>query len=258
MILRRVIAHFRKQEWTAIALDFLIVVVGVFVGLQVNNWNAAQNDEQAGRGYIIRIQEDLKANQSDTLIRMEYYRWVKGHAIIALTAHDRPSDELGEQFIISSYFASRVLPRPLGRDTYDELLSVGAINMIPNLMVRQRLAGYYRGAEATETYLRYVPPYRQALLRSLLYEAQSALRTEASCSDTFSTDETGAPVTVAPTSCALGLTPAQTSETVANILDADLEPELRHLLADSDSKLSLFQLVIDRSQELYDYLETTK
>jgi hypothetical protein len=41
MILRRIIAHFRKQEWTAIALDFLIVVVGVFVGLQVNNWNQA-------------------------------------------------------------------------------------------------------------------------------------------------------------------------------------------------------------------------
>ena len=33
MILRRVIAHFRKQEWTAIALDFIIVVLGVFVGM---------------------------------------------------------------------------------------------------------------------------------------------------------------------------------------------------------------------------------
>ena len=28
MILRRVIKHFRQQEWTAIFLDFLIVVVG--------------------------------------------------------------------------------------------------------------------------------------------------------------------------------------------------------------------------------------
>ncbi|VAV98847.1 hypothetical protein MNBD_ALPHA05-849 [hydrothermal vent metagenome] len=36
MILRRVIKHFRNQEWTAIFLDFLI---GVFVGLQVSNWN---------------------------------------------------------------------------------------------------------------------------------------------------------------------------------------------------------------------------
>ena len=36
MILRRIIAHWRKQEWTAIGIDFLIVVVGVFLGLQVN------------------------------------------------------------------------------------------------------------------------------------------------------------------------------------------------------------------------------
>lgn len=35
MLLRRVISHVRKQEWTAIGIDFVIVVVGVFVGIQV-------------------------------------------------------------------------------------------------------------------------------------------------------------------------------------------------------------------------------
>lgn len=44
MILRRVIEHFRKQEWTAVFLDFVIVVLGVFIGLQVNNWNEARKD----------------------------------------------------------------------------------------------------------------------------------------------------------------------------------------------------------------------
>ena len=29
MILRRVIQHVRKQEWTALAIDFVIVVIGV-------------------------------------------------------------------------------------------------------------------------------------------------------------------------------------------------------------------------------------
>ena len=36
MILRRVIQHVKKQEWTAIAIDFCIVVLGVFVGIQTN------------------------------------------------------------------------------------------------------------------------------------------------------------------------------------------------------------------------------
>lgn len=40
MILRRVIKHFRKQEWTAIAIDF--VVVGVLISFQVSNRNDAR------------------------------------------------------------------------------------------------------------------------------------------------------------------------------------------------------------------------
>jgi hypothetical protein len=59
MILRRVMGHFRKQEWTAIAIDFLIVVFGVFVGLQVNNWNEARKDRKDERFYLTRLQEDL-------------------------------------------------------------------------------------------------------------------------------------------------------------------------------------------------------
>jgi hypothetical protein len=37
MILRRVIQHVRNQEWTAIGIDFLIVVFGVFMGIKVAN-----------------------------------------------------------------------------------------------------------------------------------------------------------------------------------------------------------------------------
>lgn len=35
VLLRRVIAHFREREWTAISMDFLIVAVGVCVGIKV-------------------------------------------------------------------------------------------------------------------------------------------------------------------------------------------------------------------------------
>ncbi|MDZ7629063.1 MAG: hypothetical protein U5J99_11755 [Parvularculaceae bacterium] len=41
MLLRRVIDRVRAQNWRAVAIDFVIVVLGVFVGLHVNNWNAA-------------------------------------------------------------------------------------------------------------------------------------------------------------------------------------------------------------------------
>lgn len=37
MILRRVIQHVRQPEWTAIFIDFLIVVFEVFMGIQVED-----------------------------------------------------------------------------------------------------------------------------------------------------------------------------------------------------------------------------
>ena len=39
MILRRLSANLKAQNWTAIAIEFVIVVAGVFVGTQVSNWN---------------------------------------------------------------------------------------------------------------------------------------------------------------------------------------------------------------------------
>ena len=39
MILRRITEHLKSQNWFAVAIEFVIVVVGVFMGLQVQDWN---------------------------------------------------------------------------------------------------------------------------------------------------------------------------------------------------------------------------
>ena len=38
MLLRRFIEHVRIQNWVAIALDLIVVVVGVFIAFQVERW----------------------------------------------------------------------------------------------------------------------------------------------------------------------------------------------------------------------------
>ena len=44
MLLRRVIEHVKTQNWTAVALDFLIVVVGILIAFQITEWSEARND----------------------------------------------------------------------------------------------------------------------------------------------------------------------------------------------------------------------
>ena len=61
MILRRVIEHVKAQNWTAVALDFVIVVVGVFIGIQVSNWNDARADRAGERQLLKRLQDETRA-----------------------------------------------------------------------------------------------------------------------------------------------------------------------------------------------------
>ena len=42
MRLRRITEHVKTQNWFAVGLDFVIVVGGVFIGIQVSNWNEAR------------------------------------------------------------------------------------------------------------------------------------------------------------------------------------------------------------------------
>ena len=58
MLLRRVIEHVKAQNWTAVALDFFIVVLGVFIGIQVSNWNGARADERAYQNAMMRFAEE--------------------------------------------------------------------------------------------------------------------------------------------------------------------------------------------------------
>lgn len=61
MILRSVMKHVRDQNWLAVVLDFLIVVVGVFIGIQVANWNDGQRDRENEALYMERLEQELSS-----------------------------------------------------------------------------------------------------------------------------------------------------------------------------------------------------
>ncbi|MEM9014365.1 MAG: DUF6090 family protein [Pseudomonadota bacterium] len=66
MLLRRVIEHVKAQNWTAVALDFVIVVVGVFMGIQVANWNASQFERREEAAIVERLRSDFERVKADS------------------------------------------------------------------------------------------------------------------------------------------------------------------------------------------------
>ena len=62
MLLRRIAKHLKQQDWFAVALDFVIVVVGVYVGLQAQSWFEAAKDQDR----LDRMVAALKADIADS------------------------------------------------------------------------------------------------------------------------------------------------------------------------------------------------
>src|SRR5215470_19130521 len=99
-MLRRFTERLRAHDWVAVAIELLIVVLGVFLGMQVTNWNAERLERRAARSYVERIREDLARNQRSLEGRIAYYIQVKKHALAALAAFEQPKENLGEAFLI--------------------------------------------------------------------------------------------------------------------------------------------------------------
>ena len=251
MLLRRITKHVKDQNWFAVGIDFVIVVIGVFVGIQLGNWNEARYQQQSASAYIERLRGDLTANQDDFEQRLVYFTQVRNAGRDALKALDQPAETLGERFLIDVFNASQKLPREFGRDTYDEILSVGANSAISDVTVRKRLANHYRSIAAQLTNLRFEPPYRELVRRELPYEVHTVLNR--ACGDVITTGPMGEPAITLQPDCEPNLNPTVVSETVNKILNADIRDDLTRRVVDLDSKLQSIELVIERSVLLDEY-----
>lgn len=59
MILQRLATSIRKQDWFTVVIETLIVVLGVFLGLQLGNWNAERERCAEEAVYLARLHDEV-------------------------------------------------------------------------------------------------------------------------------------------------------------------------------------------------------
>lgn len=176
MILRRVIEHFRKQEWTAIAIDFVIVVVGVFIGIQVANWNASLADKRRGEAYVQRLIADVEADLHSRRGQMAYFDAVYESAERANDLLRDPSSE-AKDLVINAYRATELAYSAPRRATWDEIVSSGALGLLPRRAVDGGLVNYYTHDNwRIALDLMAATAYRRVVRSAIPHEVQRAVR----------------------------------------------------------------------------------
>ena len=73
MLLRRITKHVKDQNWFAVGIDFLIVVIGVFIGIQVANWNASQFERREEAAIVERLRSDFERVQVDAELSLAFH-----------------------------------------------------------------------------------------------------------------------------------------------------------------------------------------
>lgn len=252
MIPRRLYEHVKNHNWFAVGIDFVIVVVGVFIGMQVSNWNAERREKHLARAYIERIRQDIAISARNTGNAVQFSQAVRARALAALGSFEKPQDELGEQFLYDAYRATQILNRRVERSSYDELLSAGEMNLISNLEVRSRLAIYYKGVAEGEELIQHDPPYRESLRRHMPYAVQAAIFER--CSAPASVDARGSSWVVVQPSCELDLPSETVRAAIAAIRIPEIKLDLIRRIADLDYNLRLYQNMINRGQQLDKFL----
>ncbi len=144
MILRRVINHVKNQEWTAVFLDFVIVVMGVFIGIQVANWNEAQG--YAAKEAVILAQLQSEFQSADELTRSakknnDAYIDATLEVLRVIQNGEEPADRTAflQTLSQSGQFASV----PIEPTTLTELISSGGLSDLSSPELRRALIRYH-------------------------------------------------------------------------------------------------------------------
>ncbi|MFL6758043.1 MAG: hypothetical protein ACJ8E4_01265 [Sphingomicrobium sp.] len=254
MVIRRIREHVTTHNWFAVAVDLLIVVLGVFIGTQANNWNEARLERAAGAESLREIMEDLRNNEVDLASRRAYYGDVRTHSIAALRALESDGAPRGEQFLIDAYQASQVWARPLIRAGYDEMTSAGLIRSIGTRETRSRLTTYYAQIRQFDITAISTTPYRERLRQAMPYAVQAAIREH--CPERVTFLRSGAQVAALPDRCAVALDRSDIEEAAARLDRAQLAEDLTRHIADLDQKLSGYDRFGRLARELRVHLES--
>ena len=148
MILRRFTKHLSEQNWFAVWLDVIVVVVGIFLGMQVTEWNEDRKETIEEGEYLVRFARDVNIHINLMEGKLEKLNIIYEDGLLALDyLEQEQSKDISNGRLISAFYNSTsVFPYNIYSVTYNELSSSGRMNIISSVKIREALSIFYQDA----------------------------------------------------------------------------------------------------------------
>jgi hypothetical protein len=151
MILRRFMKHVSDQNWFAVGLDVIVVVVGIFLGMQVTEWNENRKTTETFGFIHQKLVEDFTTIEEQARFRVSFHQERTENLQYLLKVIRR---EVNEPYDMDRLKDALTIgdanwENPRHSVVWTSLVANDQMNLIANEALRQALAEYERGlAEA--------------------------------------------------------------------------------------------------------------
>ena len=229
MILRRLTANLRSQNWTAITIEFVLLVLGVFFGILAANWNLERVEKQATGQLLSQLDTELAGVLVD-LDSMDAYYAVSGrYATIALAGWRNDPKVSDSDFVIAAYQASQINGVGTNSSVWAEIFGADNMRNIDDLALRRTLRRLMTFDYSLVDLTAAMSRYREEVRKVIPDGQQRAIR--ARCGDIQTPDG----MLILPATCDLQLPAAEAAATAAALR---ARPDLIHELNWHQAKIA--------------------
>jgi hypothetical protein len=213
MIFKRAVARLRAQDWVAITIELAIVIIGVFIGIQVSNWNADRLDRRETQMMLTRLKPELRNILAIYSGARAYYGVTSRYWKVALAGWRRDPAVSDQDFVIAAYQASQIYSNSTNNATWATIFGADRLRTIDDPAIRTNLS-YLMYADTTPiSTLSMNTRYRENVRRIIPLEIQDAIRDK--CGDRRPPDNPQ--LFYLEPECDLQIPPAKAAEAAARL-----------------------------------------
>lgn len=149
MILRSVIRHVQAQNWTAIAIDLVIVIVGVYIGIQAQAWNSDRENRAIEHQYLTSLHDQLWTIIGDNEDRVGRFeeRLVALQEIANVFEGRDESAQLDSRHCIAIAVSHIYVGQIVVPPAVEELLSTGRLQLVRSDDMRRAIVSFSQAIE---------------------------------------------------------------------------------------------------------------
>ena len=181
MILRRASENIRNENWFGVAIEFVLVVLGVFFGILAANWNEERLAKRETAELLNQVDDQMAAFVVYIDSLDDYYRSAGRYGDRAIAGWRGDPSVSDAEFVIAAYQASQISGVGNNSGTWAAILGAENLRDIDDPLIRHNLSAVMTFDYALVDLRSVATRYREEVRKTVPHEIQSAIR--ARCND---------------------------------------------------------------------------